>query len=126
MCVPCSPSPNRIASAQPPAKAAPNTSAPIRMAALTTVMTLGQAMRRDEVEAFIGVGSVVLLRGAISPKSRSVASANSSKIGIRDVRTPPKYGHPASRCQPAAEGLDDAVCDPAVRRDRARALHAGL
>ena len=35
-------SPIRIASAQPPANAAPNTSAPIRIAAETTVMTLGQ------------------------------------------------------------------------------------
>jgi len=37
----------RGSSAQEPAKAAPNTSAPIRMAALTTVTTLIQTMRRD-------------------------------------------------------------------------------
>src|SRR6185312_16784595 len=34
-----------IASAQPPANAAPNTSAPIRIVAETTVMTLGQTIR---------------------------------------------------------------------------------
>ena len=37
---------NSVASAHEPAKAAPNTSAPIRMAALMTVTTLSQTMRR--------------------------------------------------------------------------------
>src|SRR5262245_39507679 len=44
---------NRPATAQPPAKAAPNTSAPIRTAALSTVDTLVQLMRR-----FSGVSTV--------------------------------------------------------------------
>ena len=44
MCAPVSESPSRIASAQPPANAAPNTSAPIRIAAEMTVMTLGQTI----------------------------------------------------------------------------------
>ena len=35
-----------LAIAQEPANAAPNTSAPIRIAALTTVLTLSQLMRR--------------------------------------------------------------------------------
>jgi hypothetical protein len=38
---------NKVAIAQAPAKAAPKTSAPIRMAALITVMTLSQTMRRS-------------------------------------------------------------------------------
>jgi len=66
---PVSESPNRIASAQPPANAAPNTSAPIRIAAEMTVMTLGQMI------SLLAPGSglhahekSVLLVGAISPK----------------------------------------------------------
>ena len=43
---PIVPSPNRVAIAQLPANAAPNTSAPMRMAALTTVSTFFQRMRR--------------------------------------------------------------------------------
>ena len=41
-----SPRSNRLATAQPPAKAAPNTSAPIRIAALTTVSTCSQTIWR--------------------------------------------------------------------------------
>src|SRR5476651_919856 len=52
MCAPVSSRPNRIASAQPPANAAPNTSAPIRIAALMTVTTLGQTIWR----ALVGEG----------------------------------------------------------------------
>ncbi len=47
MWAPWSPRSNRIASAQPPAKAAPNTSAPIRIAAEITVTTLGQTIWRE-------------------------------------------------------------------------------
>src|ERR1700676_3272205 len=49
MCAPVSSRPSRIASAQPPANAAPNTSAPIKIAALMTVMTLGQTIWRRAV-----------------------------------------------------------------------------
>src|SRR3982750_1860138 len=63
MCVPWSPSPNRMGSAQPPANAAPNTSAPIRIAAEMTVMTLGQTIAREEVEAGCGLMEKVLFRG---------------------------------------------------------------
>src|SRR3954454_708015 len=68
MCTPYSPRLNRLATAQPPAKAAPNTSAPIRIAALTTVRTWTQTiLRRPECP----VGSFmaeVLMRRALSPK----------------------------------------------------------
>ncbi|MEY9305930.1 hypothetical protein ABH977_001142 [Bradyrhizobium ottawaense] len=47
----------------------------------------------------------------------------SHEIGTCDVRTPPNYG---LRDQPAAEGLGDAVCNPALRRDQAGAFPAGL
>src|SRR5205814_6461092 len=58
MCTPYSPSPNRLAKAQPAAKAAPNTSAPIRIAALTTVSTWIQITRRFCLKvAFILNGS---------------------------------------------------------------------
>lgn len=43
---PAPPRSNKVAIAHEPANAAPNTSAPIRMAALTTVTTLSQLMRR--------------------------------------------------------------------------------
>src|SRR6266481_5137397 len=49
MWAPVSSRPNRIASAQPPANAAPNTSAPIKIAALITVTTLGQTIWRAKV-----------------------------------------------------------------------------
>src|SRR3954464_1426944 len=68
MCVPCSPSPNRIASAQPPANAAPNTSAPIRMAALMTVMTLGQTIRREDEEVAFMSSGVLGLEGRNLPE----------------------------------------------------------
>src|SRR5438128_2293744 len=47
MYVPYSPSANRLPKAQPPAKAAPKTSAEIRIAAESTVETLTQLMRRE-------------------------------------------------------------------------------
>src|SRR5262245_5214487 len=46
MCTPYSPSSSCVATAQPPAKAAPNTSAPIRIAALSTVSTFCHAIVR--------------------------------------------------------------------------------
>src|SRR5690242_9672248 len=68
MCTPYSPRLNKLATAQPPAKAAPNTSAPIRIAALTTVSTWIQTiLRRPECP----VGSFmaeILMRRALSPK----------------------------------------------------------
>ena len=59
MRAPVSSRPNRIASAQPPAKAAPKTSAPIRIAAETTVITLGQMIWRDEEDGFDGAMALV-------------------------------------------------------------------
>src|SRR3954464_3008595 len=128
MCVPCSPSPNRIASAQPPANAAPNTSAPIRMAALMTVMTLGQTSRREDEEVAFMSSGVLGLEGRNLPEkaagskgkwpkkapSPAIAGRNNrAQIGTCNVRTPPNYG---LRDQPAAEGVGDAVCGPALRR----------
>ena len=55
--------PNRIASAQPPANAAPNTSAPIRIAALMTVTTLGQLISREAVGEGCTFMDLVLFRG---------------------------------------------------------------
>src|SRR3954451_16140995 len=139
MWVPVSPSPNKIASAQPPAKAAPNTSAPIRMAALMTVMTLGQTIwREDEEGAFMGLRGPCLRgpqslrkggqeQGQMAQKSPiacySWPQQSSLKNRTCDVRTPPNYG---LRDQPAAAGLGDAVRDPAVRRDPAGALPPGV
>src|SRR3954454_19377394 len=71
MCVPCSPSPNRIASAQPPANAAPNTSAPIRMAALMTGMTLGQTIRREDEEVAFMSSGVLGWKGGNHPEKRA-------------------------------------------------------
>src|SRR6478735_6999942 len=104
MCVPCSPSPNRIASAQPPANAAPNTSAPIRMAALTTVMTLGQTIRREDEEVAFMSSGVLGLEGRNLPEkaagskgkwpkkapSRAIAGRNNratkSRLAMSDPR----------------------------------------
>src|ERR1700736_1695815 len=66
MWMPSVPNSNRLATAQPPAKAAPNTSALIRMAALTTVSTLSQLIRRPA--ALLGVsGMGFLVAPAMSP-----------------------------------------------------------
>src|ERR1700755_1479045 len=67
MCAPVSSSPNRIASAQPPANAAPNTSAPIRIAALRTVTTLGQTIWREAV----GEGCELMGRGPVCGRNLS-------------------------------------------------------
>src|SRR4051794_7762358 len=54
---PSHPRPTMLAIAQPPAKAAPNTSAPIRMAALTTVSTCVQMIWRPPlVESVMTLG----------------------------------------------------------------------
>ena len=72
-------SPNRIASAQPPANAAPNTSAPISIAAEMTVMTLGQMNWR----AAEGVGCEPMsdnpVAAAMSPKMPAAASGKGPK-----------------------------------------------
>src|ERR1700722_16745742 len=60
MRAPSEPSENRLAIAQLPAKAAPNTSALIRIAALTTVSTLSQRMRRGREIADWSMGRQLL------------------------------------------------------------------
>src|SRR3954464_14598257 len=83
-----------MASAQPPANAAPNTSAPIRIAALTTVMTLGQTIWRGAVEEGCGLmseGPVVRTsaeqalarRAAISMKKPLWASSTATVPGAK-------------------------------------------
>src|SRR3984957_6839724 len=54
---PSAPSANRLAIAQLPAKAAPNTSALIKIAALATVSTLPQRMRRGRGDAVLLMAS---------------------------------------------------------------------
>jgi hypothetical protein len=59
-----------MASAQPPANAAPNTSAPIRIAAEMTVMTLGQAIRREVgAEGCEFMSAIPLSGGNLSEKA---------------------------------------------------------
>src|SRR3984893_6013790 len=73
MCAPVSSRPNRIASAQPPANAAPNTSAPIRMAALITVTTLGQITWRAAVgEGCELMGLILLWSRNLSEKASAI------------------------------------------------------
>src|SRR5262249_36771086 len=79
-----------LATAQPPAKAAPNTWAPIRIAALITVTTLGQTIRRPPA----GVGRLMewsLLAGAICRKGR-VGSRVASRVPIRSRRPGDRSG----------------------------------
>src|SRR5271169_1167487 len=66
--MPQMPSPIRLASAQPPAKAAPNTSALISTAALSTVMTLCHTMRRGRPDKFVCDMAGILLSAAMSMK----------------------------------------------------------
>ncbi len=61
-------SPIRVATAQPPAKAAPKTSAPIRIAALTTVSTFGHRIRRGFVTVAFMRRNVVETSGRIKPE----------------------------------------------------------
>ena len=64
------------ATAQPPAKAAPNTSAPIRIAALTTVSTFCHAIRRSPVRIRrLVIHCIGPVAGAISPKVRPGSSS---------------------------------------------------
>src|SRR5690348_14003983 len=93
MWAPVSSSPNRIASAQPPAKAAPNTSALIRIAAEITVTTLVQTIFREEVEGVCELMDLFLFevrnlsekRSAI--KHKRPKSAASRGIAVR--KSPP-------------------------------------
>src|SRR4029078_4192346 len=78
-------SPNRIASAPPPANAAPNTSAPIRIAAEMTVTTLGQMISLLPREAGCMLMERVLLRVAISPKRPSLSSVKGPKMPYRVI-----------------------------------------
>src|SRR5919108_5108121 len=86
MCALVSSRPNRIASAQPPANAAPNTSAPIRIAAEMTVMTLGQTIRREDVEAGCGLMKKVLLWGRnLSEKAPSIKRKRPKNAASRAI-----------------------------------------
>src|SRR5260370_10225670 len=145
MGAPVSSRPNRIASAQPPANAAPNTSAPIRIGALMTVMTLGQMIWR----ALVGEGCELmglcpvrvrnLSEKCSAIKRKRPKKAPSRDIGssiVRDengncyVRNLGNGGHLARSGKPAAEAVADAVRDTAVCGDRAGTfpprLRAGL
>ena len=127
--------PNRIANAQPPANAAPNTSAPIRIAALMTVMTLGQTIRRAAMGKAASPWAQVLFRPAISSESPSVGQVikrqpkrstvlNGSYIENGNLNAEPK-GTPYSGVQlsnPACDAVAGAVRDAALRRDRARSI----
>src|SRR5262249_12746336 len=81
MWAPVSSRPNRIASAQPPANAAPNTSALIRIAALTTVMTLGQTIRRLAV----GEGSELMNVGPFGGRNLSEKCGASKRKGSKNA-----------------------------------------
>src|SRR6266704_6746983 len=132
-CAPVSSRPNRIASAQPPANAAPNTSAPIRIAALMTVTTVGQMIRR----ALVGEGCELMfldpVRGRnLSEKAPAIKRKRPKKAQRRDIDCAIHLGRngnchvrnlgnigPLASPEPAAAGVADAVRDAAIRRDRA-------
>ena len=132
----------RIASAQPPANAAPNTSAPIRIAARDD----GDDARPDDLAGGSGRGlacswSVLFAGRNLSEKAAAYKRKRPKNAASRDIESPVnlrrKTGfamsetlHATAPSEPAdnplLEGLADAVRDPAVRRDRARAFPAGL
>src|SRR5476651_1755807 len=101
MCAPVSSRPNRIASAQPPANAAPNTSAPIRIAALMTVTTLGQMIWR----VLVGEGCELMGLGPVcgrnlSEKALAIKRKRPKKAPPRDIAAPTHLGRKQdSACQ---------------------------
>src|SRR5262249_34034876 len=137
MCVPVSSSPNRIASAQPPANAAPNTSAPIRMAAEITVTTLVQTIWRVAGGGgweLIGLDPVEARN--LSEKCRSIKHKWPKKAASRDIAARHFQG-PEQRIicdvRPTASagkspypGLADALRDTALRPDQAGTFSARL
>ena len=66
-------------------KAAPNTSAPIRIAAEMTVMTLGQTISRVEAEAGCGLMERVLIKGRNLPKRVHLSSVKGPKMPHRVI-----------------------------------------
>src|ERR1700737_2483983 len=85
-CAPVSSRPNRIASAQPPANAAPNTSAPIRIAAERTVMTLGQRITFLPGEVVCRLMDQVLFRGRnLSEKCPCIKHKRPKNAVSRDI-----------------------------------------
>src|SRR6516164_171157 len=120
MCAPVSSKPSRIASAQPPANAAPNTSAPIRIAALITVTTLGQTIWRELV------GEVCELMGNILFKGRNLYE----KGGPIKRKRPQKRPSRDIGSQDRDTNGNCHVRGAAIRRDGARAfpprLRAGV
>src|SRR5260370_39266520 len=70
---PSMPNSNRLATAQPPAKAAPNTSALIKIAALTTVSTFCKMIRRPP--AFLGVSGIGFLVAPAMSLNRGAGSS---------------------------------------------------
>ena len=95
MCALVSLRPNRIASAQPPANAAPKTSAPIRIAAEMTVMTLGQTIVRDYARAAVeGFGqTVVMVTQTISREEVEAGGLMEQVLfkGVQSLRKEPIY-----------------------------------
>src|SRR6266536_4600618 len=138
MCALVSSRPSRIASAQPPANAAPNTSAPIKIAAEITVTTLGQTISLLRVEAGCMLMEWVLFRGRnLSEKCRSIKRKRPKNAVSRDIdgvdlfeaktgNCDVKYHGNGSNRQPAPEAVADAVRDAALRRHQARAFPARL
>src|SRR4029077_8378172 len=86
MCAPVSSKPSRIAIAQPPANAAPNTSAPIRIAALITVTTLGQTIWREVVgEVCELMGNILFLGRNLYEKGNPIKRKRPQKRPSHDI-----------------------------------------
>ena len=99
MCAPVSSRPNRIASAQPPANAAPNTSAPIRIAALMTVTTLGQTIWRARSGRAASSWCWVLFAGRnLSEKAAAIKRKRPKKAPSRDIASRHAIGDENGNC----------------------------
>src|SRR3974390_2835344 len=98
-----SPRPNRFAIAHPPANAAPNTSALIRIAALSTVSTFSQWMLRSGLVAPVLDISKSYVRVDLRP-------AISMKVGLRSslTVTAERYERPRER-QPSTGEEDHPI-----------------
>ena len=117
---PVSPRPNRLANAQPPAKAAPNTSAAIRIAALTTVIVFCQLMRCLRPEPVGSAWSAFPCDGAAINTETGLAI----KPGLPGPRSTTFASKPAATDSALIDRATSPEPKPAARRTGRRARSA--
>src|SRR3954471_4446958 len=125
MSMPYSPRLNRLPNAQPPANAAPNTSAEMRIAAESTVEMLIQLMRpepRGRLVASSMARNEYQRGGGIKPAIRAGLSGLDGSLHWYDGEL---AQHEPSR-KPVARRVDRAIRGTTARSNQTGALLAGL